>query len=203
MELVFDTVTGSGGFCLCASDWQVCEKFVSLGHSDLLPAAVERALIERNCSPSQISRVLFNRGPGSFTGIKTGYVFAHGFCFAGGISPLSFTTFDRIYLASACNDRAIYVMNAFQDDIFLGRKTAEGWDYVISKRSFLQSEEAYQTEIICLGDSFSARPGLSVLTDLEPESLFELTVSGLCSSDTTPLYLKKSTAEIKAAHKGV
>jgi tRNA A37 threonylcarbamoyladenosine modification protein TsaB len=203
MELIFDTVAGGGGFCLCASDWHVCSGFANLGNSDLLPAAVEQVLFEKKCSPLQINRVFFNRGPGSFTGIKTGYVFAHGFCCESGVSPLSFTTFDRLYLASGRNDKALYVMNAFQDDIFLGRKTADGWDYIISKRSFLQSEEAQRTEIICLGDSFSVRPGVKVLTGFEPESLLQLSGSGLYSSDTTPLYLKKSTAEIKAGHKGV
>lgn len=197
LSLVFDTVSEENAFLLLSPEWQEYHCFSDATQSDQLPFMLERILADKGCVPQQISKIVFNRGPGSFTGIKIGYVIAQGLGLESTAEVLSYTTFDRMYLASG-NEQATYVLNAFQDDIFCAKRFCGDWTYRIDKRSFLYSKEAENISFVCFGESFHSDTQFNVIMELGADNLSDILNYSGCSIDTSPFFLKKSTAEIKA-----
>jgi tRNA threonylcarbamoyl adenosine modification protein YeaZ len=59
------------------------EKCIPKGRGELIDDLLDEALAYCGILDSDIKRVLVSRGPGSYTGLRTGIAFAQGYCFSG------------------------------------------------------------------------------------------------------------------------
>jgi tRNA A37 threonylcarbamoyladenosine modification protein TsaB len=143
--------------------------------------------------PSDIQTVIFNRGPGSFTGIKLGVVMAHTLGLDPQVQILSFTTFDRMYLVSGLQQKAVFAIDAYQGDFFCG--FFESGQLIFSLRSKAEVQE--YDPVFYYGREREAVKGWTQIKEFLPEQFYLLEDHQLLRAETDPLYLKKSTAEIK------
>lgn len=61
-------------------------------HSQLLPPLVARLLAEAGLTPAQLDLVAVGRGPGSFTGLRTGLALAKGLALGAGVPLMGLST---------------------------------------------------------------------------------------------------------------
>ncbi|NNF06971.1 MAG: tRNA (adenosine(37)-N6)-threonylcarbamoyltransferase complex dimerization subunit type 1 TsaB, partial [Candidatus Eisenbacteria bacterium] len=95
MILALDTAAPEGGVALLHDSKIVSADLGPLGkHAELVVTRVEELLQQMNSQPKDVSSVVVNVGPGSFTGIRIGIAAALGFAEslevpAGGLGGLS------------------------------------------------------------------------------------------------------------------
>ncbi|MCJ8346227.1 hypothetical protein MJH12_11850 [bacterium] len=192
MDLLIDTVSQGLRLALISNnnDFHYLSLDKSCSHS--LLKILEDELNQIQKSSSDIERVFFNRGPGSFTGIKMGYVTAMTFALDSAVKVYSYTSFDLMYTQISGNKHQKFLLNAFQGDYFVAQKEDNRWDYkVVSSQAIIESEEMYFMGIDKYDrDCFETIEGFD-------SDIFQKMIEQKCySKDTQPLYLKKSTAEI-------
>lgn len=160
---------------------------------DDLQAVLKAACAHLGRSASDISKVLYCRGPGSFTGIKTATVVAQamGLC---GAQIYSFTTFDwmQVLLGRTVYATECLLMNAFQGDYFCAKLEGESLVYSVVARENLPG----MTQIYW-GDERYALPEFLCLPSGSTRQLADIFYQNRYSNVLKPLYLKKSHAEIK------
>ncbi|MCO4783891.1 MAG: hypothetical protein KC646_16300 [Candidatus Cloacimonetes bacterium] len=192
MDLVIDTV--SQGLRLTLIDHGYDFNYLSLDKScaHSLLKILEDELVKGSKSCDDIKRVFFNRGPGSFTGIKMGYVTAMTFALDPEVEVYSFTSFDVMHTQVNATSQDHFLLNAFQGDYFLANRSELAWDYqVVSSKELPNMQQAYY-----MGVQKYCREEFTSLNDFDEDILKKLVQKNYYSKETSPLYLKKSTAEI-------
>ena len=160
--------------------------------SILLFHYVEDLFQQSGRSIDQVEAIFFNRGPGSFTGIKVGTVFAQGLAFSSEVSLRSFTTFDLMDLEAGVPFGAFYTIYAFQNEFFMAQRISDRWEFeVISREKAKGLENVYY-----LGPKQHCLDNFLTLEGLSADSLPRLRKNGRLEDEIEPLYLKKSTAEM-------
>lgn len=196
MILILDTLAKKPVFWLRAGERVFTSEDLDIGVDEIegcLQILWDRAQIH----PSQLEMVAFNRGPGSFTGIKTGSVIA-GTMSLFGAKLQSFTSFDWMQvLYGQPIENELCLLNAFQGDYFKARRKQGTWDMQVGPVP--ESESA-----VCLyyGDLRFKKPHFIDLSPGKARDLEELINQELLTNEVKPLYLKKSYAEINREHCG-
>ena len=93
-SLVIDTATDRTSCAVFINDELAFYEFHdgATEHAEALPKLVANALLESN----QIDQVIVGMGPGPFTGLRTGIVFAQSFAFAQGLPVHGICSLDAI-----------------------------------------------------------------------------------------------------------
>ncbi|PCJ20297.1 MAG: hypothetical protein COB02_04485 [Candidatus Cloacimonadota bacterium] len=192
MDLMIDTVSQGLRLSLISNseDFHYLSEDKSCSHS--LLKIVDEQLKKSSKTSSVIKRVFFNRGPGSFTGIKMGYVTAATFGLDAEVEIYSFTTFDLMCAHVSSHQNNTFVLNAFQGDYFVANKIDTTWDYKILRAQDLQSD----CKMYFMGATKYNLDLFEVIENLDKEILKVVVEKGYFSKEIQPLYLKKSTAEI-------
>lgn len=154
---------------------------------------IQELLAESNLSILEIESIYYNRGPGSFTGIKVGHVFSQGFGIFSPILVGSFTTFDLMEMEAQYPSDATYLLYAYQNEYFLARRQNGTWCFQVISVSELKSED----RPFYLGSERYQLEYFQPLKGIEAEKLPRLKERGQLTELISPLYLKKSTAEMK------
>lgn len=97
-------------------------------HSSLLPQLAASVLEKRGLKPQDLSLIAAGRGPGSFTGLRTGLAFAKGLAF-GGTAAIGVPTLQAMVFGSGLPDGLFAAaVDARHQEIFacLYRKAGEG-----------------------------------------------------------------------------
>jgi tRNA threonylcarbamoyladenosine biosynthesis protein TsaB len=99
LVLAFDTSTQATCLGLFLADGSGGAEAIELrilvglgGHSAILPPAVDEVLKARSLAPSDLDIVAAGRGPGSFTGLRTGLALAKGLALGAGKPVLGVPT---------------------------------------------------------------------------------------------------------------
>ncbi|GDY10298.1 MAG: tRNA (adenosine(37)-N6)-threonylcarbamoyltransferase complex dimerization subunit type 1 TsaB [Planctomycetota bacterium] len=91
-------------------------------HAQTLIAEVDAMLRRAGVSSQQLNAVAVSIGPGSFTGLRVGVVFAKTLAYAIGCRLVAVDTFRAIAAASPANVSEVFVVSdAQRGDLFVGR----------------------------------------------------------------------------------
>ncbi|MBW7874697.1 MAG: hypothetical protein H3C47_01775 [Candidatus Cloacimonetes bacterium] len=196
MILILDTLAKKPVFWLQTKNRVFTSSEIDTGIDDI-EGCLKNIWEGAGLKPSELQMVAFNRGPGSFTGIKTGSVIAGSMALFGA-KLMSYTTFDWMQvLLGRPVENELLLLNAFQGDYFQARRKNGVWDMKLGP--FSDSEGS-----VCLyfGDKRFLKPQFVDLSPKEPVYLKELLKENLLTNEVKPLYLKKSYAEINREHCG-
>ena len=139
-------------------------------HSSILPSKLDRILKNQNLAVSELSLIAAGRGPGSFTGLRTGLAFAKGLAFGGvpaaGVPSLA-------ALASAFGlPPGLYapVLDARHKELFtqLYRRSPEGLPAALTGILVLRPESFYRALREILPDSHQGRGALTPVAVIGP-----------------------------------
>ena len=90
-------------------------------HAQTLVAEVDALLRRAGVSPQQLNVVAVSIGPGSFTGLRVGVVFAKALAYAVGCQLAAVDTFRAIAAASPADVSEVFVLSdAQRGDLFVG-----------------------------------------------------------------------------------
>lgn len=135
-------------------------------HARSLVKDVDSLLRELNLRPGDVDLVAVSIGPGSFTGLRVGVVFAKTWCYATGAKLIAVDTL----LAAAANSpdaegRAFAVADAQRGDLFAGeyrRDETGGWERS-GEITIINAEEFAAARV---ADDFVTGPGLDRFVDV-------------------------------------
>ena len=177
-------ISKDGSIIACQAQNQQGSKF--------LFRELEKLLMQAGITLQDIKAIYFNRGPGSFTGIKVGHVFSQALSVLGEANLGSFTTFDLMAMAVGEDRGAAFLLYAYQNEYFIGRCVDGKFHFdVVSREAAQQIPKAYfwGLDKYCL-ENFHQ------ISEPPADNLAYLKESGCLSETIEPLYLKKSNAEI-------
>lgn len=169
----------------------LCENSSNLPHSDTFMQLIDLTLKQANVTVHDISKIVLNVGPGSFTGIRVAFSIAKGLGFGDDVKYLTYTSFD---LLNSKKSEAVLI-NGFSNFVYIkhGIKmdcvAYESLDkdilYVTNSKIVKEKAEKY-------GLNVSFREEKSTLEVYKKLSKNELNLN-----EIEPLYLRKSQAEIQ------
>lgn len=191
-ELYLDSVSASLKVALQVDQSTLACKAQSQQGSKTLFRELDNLLSEAQIKPREIKAVYFNRGPGSFTGIKVGHVFSQALALLSGAAIGSFTTFDLMAMQVEDFQGASFLLYAYQREYFLARSIGGNWHFdVISMKDAMEVPRAFfwGPEKYCLKSFIQ-------IAEMDADYLPRLQGSGCLKATSEPLYLKKSNAEI-------
>ncbi len=116
--LAFDTVTERCSVALLA-DGRCASRAETAAnrHASLLLPMVESLLAEAGISLSALDAVAFDRGPGSFTGLRIGAGVAQGLAFGASLPVIGVSSLET--LAAACDhDRVLAALDARMGQVY-------------------------------------------------------------------------------------
>ncbi len=150
--------------------------------------ALRLAFRDLGRKPRDLKWLAYNRGPGSFTGIKVGTVTAQAMALASGAELQTFTSFD--WMRYLCQEQdAVMIMNAYQGEWFQAYLENGQWSFLVSDHQIWDRRAFY------LGSPRDCPDWASVLQDGDGGNLSEFFRTHSFSLELKPLYLKKSNAE--------
>lgn len=191
-------------------------------HAQTLISEVQTLLTDQNLTPRDIRRVAVSIGPGSFTGLRVGVVFAMTFAFSTGCELVPVDTLAAIAESAPADIREIMtVVDAMRAELFVGhfrRSDAGSWERIGEIR--IVTVEAWLAEITAkAGAGFAVSgPGLLKVRAEIPDSVTVLPedlwaprathIAAMAESLPSlrsvaeigalePFYLRKSAAEEK------
>lgn len=191
-------------------------------HAQTLVSEVQTMLRDHQFGPRDVSRVAVSVGPGSFTGLRVGVVFAKTFAFATGCELVPVDTLAVVAQASPPDvSEVMAVVDAQREELFIGhyqRVSDCTWQRVGDIRILSNAAWFSEIEAKACGAFAVTGPGLIKMRDEVPtsvrvldegvwspraahvaelgESLPSLTnIDAL--SELEPFYLRKSAAEEK------
>lgn len=214
-----------GLIALCRDGELLAEVFLDRArrrHAQTLVSEVQALLRQHEIKPAQIDIVATSIGPGSFTGLRVGVVFAKTFCFATGCRLVAVDTL--LAAAAAAPDdvtEVSAVADAMREELFVGRyqrATNGHWQRV--GPIIIQGNDAWLQSIAADASPHFAvtGPGLVKLSESVPtnvrvfdQSAWTPRASNLCvlaeqlaaqnefadPISLEPFYLRKSAAEEK------
>ena len=195
-------------------------------HAQALVREIDELLKQNGLISSDVDLVAVSRGPGSFTGLRVGMVFAKTFAYAAQCRFIEIDTFEAIAENLPQTIRQVLIIeDAQRDDLFVGeyvRDQANGWNQVspiriVSRDEFLKDRMPSDTitgpGIKKLGDFNSAGNWLNEVDVSQPQAgvvaklgqRYGTADSHQSYSGNTdlwkaiPFYLRQSAAEEKRA----
>lgn len=170
--------------------------------SESLSKMVAELLLETETKINQVSSVIANKGPGSFTGVRIGLSFMEGLCFGNNIKKLYVSSFGSI-LGNSINRKfdknVLVVLNAIRDTFYIQQFSPNLEE--VAKPLFLSFEELNKflqnEEFLLIGNFKGYQFNCSkndIINNLEVNSLGVLNAflrfSNLVSDKSEPLYIR-------------
>jgi tRNA threonylcarbamoyladenosine biosynthesis protein TsaB len=104
LVLGIETATALGGVAVVSGDGRILGEVTLLGresHSERIIPAAGELLTALGASPADLAAVAVSRGPGSFTGLRTGVAAAKGLAFSRGIPLFGVSTLEALAAGAA------------------------------------------------------------------------------------------------------
>lgn len=195
-------------------------------HAQTLVSEAQELLSANGLNPRDVNLVAISRGPGSFTGLRVGMVFAKTFAYAADSRFTEIDTFEVIAMNLAEGiDRAFIIEDAQRDDLFVGeyvRTASNVWSLqspirIVSREEFVRNcsstdfvtgpgvkkVEEEERQGMWLVDPEIYQPTARVVAELAlRNSMMKNTESSAMNADfwkAVPFYLRQSAAEEKHA----
>ncbi len=207
--LAFDTSTET--MFIAVTDGQQTRQYTADGGaktSAALIPAIMALLKEANLTLQQLDAIVFGRGPGSFTGLRTACSVAQGLAFgAGGIQVLPVDTLLAVAEEARFNSgstRIQAVLDARMGEVYAASYAyKEGiWDAIsdiqLCKPDQLQLEASFHLAGNCLDDAnrINALPTATAMLRLAPAML--TAGLGVPADQALPLYVRDKVAQTTA-----
>ncbi|HEY5999162.1 MAG TPA: tRNA (adenosine(37)-N6)-threonylcarbamoyltransferase complex dimerization subunit type 1 TsaB [bacterium] len=130
LVLGIETATALGGVALVSADGGLLAETTLLGresHSERIIPAAGELLDAFAPSPGDLAAVAVSRGPGSFTGLRTGLAAAKGLAFARGIPLFGVSTLEALAANAPPGSGTVsVVLGARRGEVFHARFDAAG-----------------------------------------------------------------------------
>lgn len=195
-------------------------------HAQTLISEVQKLLQDSGLSSSDVDIVAVSQGPGSFTGLRVGIVFAKTFAYATGCAIVAVDTLQAVAEAVSESDfqevkRLHVVSDAQREQLFLSdfRRDSEGWWAASDSVEIISAEQwCNQAGGLSSPEFAVVGPGLARVSKELPPSVHQLSeemwtpragnvaavsrrlaARNLFSDpfELEPFYLRKSSAEEK------
>lgn len=104
LVLGIETATALGGVAVVSADGRILGELTLLGresHSERIVPAAGELLAALGASPADLAAVAVSRGPGSFTGLRTGVAAAKGLAFSRGVPLYGVSTLEALAAGAA------------------------------------------------------------------------------------------------------
>ena len=157
--------------------------------ADTYMQMIDKALSEANIKIADVSDLLVNIGPGSFTGVRITVSIAKGLTFGSKIKIHSFTSFDSV---NNSENKAI-VLPGFSNFVYV--KMSDGAMDCVSIDSLGSLKYVTVYKDLC-EDLKQKGINVNFVENLSFYDLFEKSVKVDSIKDLKPVYLRKSQAEI-------
>ena len=207
--LAFDTSTETMFIAVTngAQTWQHTAEGGAKTSAALIPA-IMALLNEADLTLQQLDAIVFGRGPGSFTGLRTACSVAQGLAFgAGNISVLPVDTLLAVAEEARFNSGSIHiqaVLDARMGEVYVASYTYEDgvWqaksDIKLCKADQLQVEAGFSLAGNCLDDAnrIDALPTATAMLRLAPAML--TAGLGVPADQALPLYIRDKVAQTTA-----
>lgn len=196
------------------------EALTRQGHSKLILGMIESLFNQTEISPSSLDRVVFGRGPGSFTGVRISTSVAQGIAFAHdlpvtGISTLATVAQQAIDEYDA--NKIVVALDARMGEIYFarfinrsGRAVIEGEEQVIAPEKAVVDGDGW----VGVGSGFREYPEpllsltarcQSVYAQMLPQSVYMLKLAenadSVPAAQALPVYLRDNVAKKKEQQK--
>lgn len=189
MKLLLDLLPLQPRFVLEDANRILTHEDFSCGKDGVLEA-LHLAFRDLGRKPQELKWLAYNRGPGSFTGIKVGTVTAQAMALASGARLQTFTSFDWMRHLSRDQD-AVMVLNAYQGEWFQAHWEGEQCSSAVSEHPIWEKKKAYY-----LGHPrYCPDWALALEEEDIAQELIRFFQTDSFSLELEPLYLKKSNAE--------
>ena len=199
VTLCIDTSTASSLIGVFTADRSVFRKLETVqtgSHSEELPNAVNELFAEINQAPSNLSKIIYGIGPGSFTGLRIGASFCAGLFMGSSVEDYcvigipSFEIFAAGILKYSDNNKVGIYSDARRDEHFgleLQWSSPEHLSFTVIKELSL-----YPNSALGIGDGW--RPADSITaTEFESGIRFLLSLT----ERQYPLYNKQSIPQLE------
>ena len=207
--LAFDTSTET--MFIAVTDgiqtWQHTAEGGAKTSAALIPA-IMALLKEANLTLQQLDAIVFGRGPGSFTGLRTACSVAQGLAFgAGGIQVLPVDTLLTVAEEARCSSGSTHiqaVLDARMGEVYAASYAyndgvwAINSDIQLCKPADLQFEAGFSLAGNCLDDAnrINALPTATAMLRLAPAML--AAGLGVAADQALPLYVRDKVAQTTA-----
>lgn len=222
MKLAIDSSQSSGSIAISVQDKLVYSAFfdIRITHSETLMPVLDGAMQLCGYQPGDIEEIYVCLGPGSFTGLRIGLATCKGIAFAQGIPVYGFSSLEMAALPAVLAEKPILsVIDAKMQEVYVAGFNSNLETTiapcVITPKSIADLEiEGYlvngsgipQISAVIQDAGLQVRYVPQYLRQLKAEMLFELPryISAQIFSkkdlaNLEPLYIRESTAQIKAA----
>ena len=209
--LAFDTSTETMFIAVTDGQqtWQHMAEGGAKTSAALIPA-IMALLKEADLTLQQLDAIVFGRGPGSFTGLRTACSVAQGLAFgAGNISVLPVDTLLAVAEEARFNSGSIHiqaVLDARMGEVYVSSYTYKDKDGVwqaksdikLCKADQLQVEAGFSLAGNCLDDAnrIDALPTATAMLRLAPAML--TAGLGVPADQALPLYIRDKVAQTTA-----
>ena len=215
--LAFDTSTEflsvalSRGDAVARGPWQHEGAGGAQSSATLIPA-VQSLLREAGLSLAELDAIVFGRGPGSFTGLRTACSVAQGLAFGAGVPVLPVDTLlavaEQARLASGAT-RVVALLDARMDEVYCAAYEFDGTAWHTVQAPALQKPEAvdvptgwsvagnavrvYGGRLPAAAGSIEALPTAAALLSLAPALL--AAGHATAAAGALPLYIRDKVAQ--------
>jgi tRNA threonylcarbamoyl adenosine modification protein YeaZ len=146
-------------------------------HAEELPAIFASGLEQIGASVAEVEGVIVGEGPGSFTGLRIGYSFAQGLCFASH-SLLVVPTFPALAFSTIHTGLSVVVGDARRGEVFFGAFEGGGKDFYSKVPLDIKTPEQAVAEIEMFNEPDELR--LIMRDDAQSTTSFQQLIEKVC-----------------------
>lgn len=182
-------------------------------HSEHVLPEVEKTLISANLGAKEVDALAVCVGPGSFTGIRIGVALVKGFGFSRDLDCVAFNSFEivaeQFFLENPNADEVVVVLDGLGGFVFVEKLGRDGKVLVppmcLDKAQTAEFISKNKCEYVCHKDDAGkfAIAGIMPTQEAYENLLMRKLLAGevVKCSEVSPLYLRKSQAEVELEKK--
>lgn len=221
MKLAIDSSQSSGSIAISDQGRLLYSAFfdIRITHSETLMPTLDSAMKLCGFTPEDIEEISVCLGPGSFTGLRIGLATAKGIAFARGIDVLGYNSLELAAVPCLITGKRILTLIDAKMKELYAAAFDEKLNCIVSPRvisptdildwdinsSILTGSAVPQVRKLLEDKGIMAEYAPDFMLAPKAELLFSLPAylkprvySGLSLADLEPLYIRKSTAQIRA-----